>query len=279
MTVLPKRIQLPDSCEHIALCGGPYSNFAAVDAFLSATANIPYRFCLGDLGGFGPQPNRTLDLLRKANVICIQGNYDHAVGFGLRNCGCGYSDPRDRQFAQLSYDYTYAHTSEEHRQWLRELPELIILEWRDRQILLCHGSPDVVNEFVWDTETDNAQIQDFLARHQVNGICATHTGLPWIRTVKRLVGKDGFWFNVGVLGRPAHEGKPHVYYGRLHFPGMATAPMPELVPLTYNVNSVITAMQLEGLPQEFIESLERGVWTTCAEILPAAEKSVQIRAM
>lgn len=277
MTVLPKRIQLPDSCEHIALCGGPYSNFAAVDAFLSATDDMPYRFCLGDLGGFGPQPNRTLDLLRKTDVLCIQGNYDHAVGFGLRDCGCGYSDLRDRQFAQLSYDYTYTHTSEEHRQWLRELPELIIVEWRDHTILLCHGSPDVVNEFVWDTKTDDAQIQDFLARHQVDGICATHTGLPWIRMVKQPSGKGGFWFNVGVLGRPAHEGKPHVYYGRLYFPDTATVPIPELVPLPYNVNAVITAMQLEGLPQEFIESLERGVWTTCAEILPAAEKSVQIR--
>ena len=269
-----QHVQVPDTCDRIALCGGPYSNFAAVDAFLAATADIAHRFCLGDLGGFGPLPNRTLERLRAAGVICLQGNYDHAIGHGLRDCGCGYSDPRDRAFAQLSYDYTYAHTAESHRQWLRELPELIVIEWRNRRILLCHGSPEVVNEFIWETETKDTQIRRFLAHHQVDGICATHTGLPWIRPLSQ---PDGFWFNVGVLGRPAHEGQPHVYYGCLHFSKTATIPRPELIPLTYDVSAVTTAMRSEGLPQEFIDSLEQGVWTTCAEILPTAEKFVKAR--
>ncbi|MEA5466781.1 metallophosphoesterase family protein [Leptothoe sp. PORK10 BA2] len=277
-----QHVQLPDACDRIAVCGGPYSNFAAVDGFLAATADVPYRFCLGDLGGFGPLPDRTLELLRSAGVICLQGNYDHAVGHGLRDCGCGYSDPRDREFAQISYDYTYAHTSADHRQWLQQLPELIILEWRGRNVLLCHGSPDVVNEFVWATETDDAQIQAFLTRYAVDGICATHTGLPWVRNVPRPGDRpnehpDGFWFNVGVLGRPAHEGKRHVYYGYLNFPQGAAGPTPELVPLTYDIDTVTAAMRSEGLPEEFIASLEQGVWTTCAEILPPAEKSVQTR--
>ncbi len=276
MSASVQRVQLPDNCDRIAICGGPYSNFSAVDAFLSATASITHRFCLGDLGGFGPHPNRTLDLLRQAGVTCLQGNYDHAVGHGLRDCGCGYSDPRDREFAQISYDYTYAHTSPDHRQWLQQLPELMVLQWRGRNILLCHGSPDVVNEFVWTTETDDAQIQDFLTRYEVDGICATHTGLPWIRHINS-PGQDGFWFNVGVLGRPAHEGKRHVYYGYLTFPQDAAGPTPELVPLTYDVDTVTTAMRSEGLPEEFIASLEQGVWTTCAEILPTAEKQVQTR--
>ncbi|MEM7063717.1 MAG: metallophosphoesterase [Cyanobacteria bacterium P01_B01_bin.77] len=275
MAVSPKRIRLPDTCNQVALCGGPYSNFAAVDAFLSATAGIAYRFCLGDMGGFGPQPDRTLELLQQAQVICLQGNYDRAVGLGLHDCGCGYSDPRDRKFAQISYDYTYAHTAAPHRQWLQQLPGQLILEWRNCQILLCHGSPDTVNEFIWKTETDDAQIQDFLTRHQVDGICATHTGLPWIGKVHS---PDGFWFNIGVLGRPAHEGKRHVYYGHLNFPRSAQRPIPELRPLTYDVASVTQAMRSEGLPKEFIESLEQGIWTTCSEILPAAERAPQTRA-
>ncbi|MEB3229485.1 MAG: metallophosphoesterase [Leptolyngbyaceae bacterium] len=275
----PQSIQLPDTCEQVVLCGGPYSNFGAVAAFLATTADYSYRFCLGDMGGFGPLPNRTLDLLRQAEIICIQGNYDHAVGFGLRDCGCGYSDPRDRHFAQVSYDYTYAHTAEDHRQWLRELPAQIVLEWRDCRILLCHGSPDVVNEFVWTSETDDARILDFLARHQVDGICATHTGLPWIRPVTQPSGRPGFWGNVGVLGRPAHEGKPHVYYGKLHFPNGTPTPQPELVPLSYDTAPVAAAMRAEKLPSEFIESLERGIWTTCGEILPPAEKMVQPRVL
>ena len=272
MVASVQHIDVPDDCDRIAICGGPYSNFAAVDAFLKTTAAISHRFCLGDLGGFGPQPNRTLELLRESGVICLQGNYDHAVGHGLRDCGCGYSDPRDQAFAQLSYDYTYAHTAESHRQWLRQLPEQILLRWRNCRILLCHGSPNVVNEFVWETETQDTQIRDFLTRHSVDGICATHTGIPWLRWLP-----DGFWFNVGVLGRPAHEGVPHVYHGYLNFPATASLPEPELVSLAYNVGAVTEAMRLEGLPQEFIDSLEQGVWTTCAEVLPIAEKAIRKR--
>jgi len=269
-------LKIPDDCEAIALCGGPYSNFAAVEAFLSETADVAHRICLGDIGGFGPLPNRTISLIREAGLICLQGNYDDAVGNGLRDCGCGYSDPRDRHFAQLSYDYTYAHTAPEHREWMRDLPSLIELHWRERKILLCHGSPDLVNEFVWQSETDEAKVLDYLNRYNVDGICATHSGLPWLRTISRANGTDGFWLNVGVLGRPANTGKQSVSYGLLSYPNRELGLVPEIVSLDYDVAATAAAMRAEGLPEEFVASLETGVWTTCAEILPAAERAMGV---
>lgn len=257
---------------HLALCGGPYSNFAAVEAFLAATQKLAYRFCLGDIGGFGPHPNRTLDLIRQAGVICIQGNYDDAIGNGARDCGCGYADERDRKFAQISYDYTYTHTAAHHREWLKTLPQQTRLQWGDRTLLLCHGSPDRVNEFVWETETSDDRICDYLQRYGVDGICVTHSGLPWIRLVTQANGRPGFWFNVGVLGRPANDGQRHVYYGLLEQRGAGI--YPRLMTLEYNVNAVSTAMREAGLPEEFAESLETGIWTTCAEILPMTEQGV-----
>lgn len=272
MTVEPIDLEIPAERDRIALCGGPYSNFGAVEAFLAKTAAIPHRFCLGDIGGFGPQPNRTLDLLRQADIVCLQGNYDYAIGAGERDCGCGYSDPRDQQFAQISYDYTYAHTAPEHRAWLSTLPQLIRLRWRDAALLLCHGSPDQVNEFVWESTTDDGWIEACLERYGVDGICATHSGIPWVREVP-----GGFWCNVGVLGRPAHEGQPHVYFAELEFaPGVAR-PVPRIVPLEYDPNPVVAAMAAAGLPQEFQESLLSGVWTTCAEVLPEDERVVKVR--
>ena len=257
-------------CVEIALCGGPYSNFAAVEAFLAATQAFEHRFCLGDMGGFGPRPNLTLDLIRQARLVCIQGNYDDAIGNGARDCGCGYSDARDRQFAQLSYDYTYSHTADHHRDWLKSLPTQLLIEWGDRRILLCHGSPDQVNEFVWETQTSDARICEYLQRYNVDGICVTHSGLPWIRSVTQANGRAGFWFNVGVLGRPANNGKRHVYYGLLE--QTKTGITPRLIPLNYDVAAVAATMRTEGLPEEFAESLETGVWTTCAEILPPTEQ-------
>lgn len=267
-------ITLPDECETVALCGGPYSNFAAVEAFLSETSEISHRVCLGDIGGFGPLPNRTIELIRGAGLVCLQGNYDDAVGNGLRDCGCGYSDPRDRHFAQVSYDYTYAHTAVEHREWMRGLPALIELHWRNRKILLCHGSPDSVNEFVWQSETDDAKVLGYLNRYGADGICATHSGLPWLKTVAQSASASGFWMNVGVLGRPANTGEQSVSYALLNFPQQATSPEPKLVALNYDVAATAEVMRAEGLPEEFVASLETGVWTTCAEILPAAERAV-----
>lgn len=272
MTKEMQTVQVPDDCRAIALCGGPYSNFGAVAAFLAETATISHRFCLGDIGGFGPHPNWTLEQLRSAQVQCLQGNYDYAIGHGERDCGCGYTDPQDQCFAQISYDYTFAHTAVTHRAWLRTLPPLIRLVWRDRAVLLCHGSPEVVNNFVWESTTGDRWIEDCLARYDVVGICATHTGIPWMRQVD-----GGFWFNVGVLGRPAHEGSPHVYYGRLELGTGDRAVSPVLVPLGYDVEAVAEQMAAVGLPPEFQDSLRSGVWTTCAEILPPTEKVVRPR--
>lgn len=39
-----------------------------VEALLNETKEIAHRFDLGDIGGFGPLPNRTLELLREADV-------------------------------------------------------------------------------------------------------------------------------------------------------------------------------------------------------------------
>lgn len=246
------------------MCGGPYSNFAAVEAFLAATEGVP-RFCLGDLGGLGPHPDRTIALMRGADVICLQGNYDHAVGFDERDCGCGYVDPRDREYAQIAFDYTAASTTDANKAWLRALPPQILLEWRGRRILLVHGSPDSVNEFVWDSETGDEAVDAWLSREAVDGICATHSGIPWLRRTRR-----GFWCNVGVLGRPAHDGTPRVGYALLQ--AQAAAIEAKLVPLSYDPAPVTNAMRSEGLPEAFAASLECGLWTTCYNVLPPAER-------
>ncbi|MBP9707823.1 MAG: metallophosphoesterase family protein [Oligoflexales bacterium] len=265
-------IKIPDEVEAIALCGGPYNNFSAVEAFLDETKGTAWRFCLGDLGGFGPYPDLTIDLIRKANIICLQGNYDEAVSNSGEECGCGYLDPLDRKFAQISFDYTFTATSEHHKTWMRSLPKHIFLNWRRKKILLCHGSPDQVNEFVFESETKDKKIENWLDTNNVDAIFATHSGLPWVRKVD-----NGYWVNVGVLGRPAHEGRSQVYYCMLHHTMQDNNLRPELKRLNYDPLPVIKGMEDVGLPKEFSEALLKGEWTTCYNILPKAELPVRDR--
>lgn len=251
----------------IAVFGGIYSNHLALEAaILDARARgAEALFCLGDLGAFGPHPDRVFPLLRDNEVQCIQGNYDHSIGNDLADCQCGYTDPRDNHFARLSYAYTFANTAPENRRWMRGLPEQRRLHLGTYRLLLCHGSPRRMNEFLWESTTSRAFLEKLLTEQEADVVLGTHTGIKWHR---RLRGERHF-VNVGVLGRPENDGRTDVWYA------LVTA-RPELevefVPVEYDHERLAAQMREEGLPGEFVETVLTGWWTTCLEVLPAKER-------
>lgn len=194
----------------MAFFGGLYSNYLALDrAIQDARRRGAERlYCLGDLGAFGPYPDRVFPLLKQHQVECIQGNYDHSIGNGLEDCQCGYTDPRDNHFARISYRYTYDNTSDENREWMRDLPPQRMLEIDGLRILLCHGSPRKTNEFLWESSTSTAFLNRLADQYAVDAILCTHTGIHWARSLSQ----DRLFANVGVLGRPENDGTPKVWY-------------------------------------------------------------------
>src|SRR4030065_467593 len=88
----------------VAVFGGVYSNYLALEATLedARQRDVEAIFCLGDMGAFGPHPDRVFPLLREAGVLAIQGNYDDSMAAGKEDCGCGDTDPRDNHFARIS---------------------------------------------------------------------------------------------------------------------------------------------------------------------------------
>src|SRR5439155_11723462 len=124
--------------QRIALFGGIYNNHLALAAALAdaQSRHVDAIFCLGDMGAFGPHPDRVFPPWREHNVQCIQGNYDNSVGNGLADCQCGYTDPRDNHFARLSYAYTFANTSLANREWLRHLPAQLRIKVGRYELLL-----------------------------------------------------------------------------------------------------------------------------------------------
>jgi predicted phosphodiesterase len=257
------------SATRIACLGGVYSNYLALEVALADARRrgVEQIYCLGDFGAFGPHPDRTLDLLRSAEVIAIQGNYDNSIGHELDDCQCGYTDPRDNHFAQISYDYTLAGTSAEHRAWMRSLPEQLWIELAGRRVLLCHGSPRRMNEFLWESTTSTHFLDHLADEHQADVLLGTHTGIKWRRDLPR--GRQ--FINVGVLGRPENDGSTHVWYTLLTGAddGEISA---EYVPVAYDHERLAREMAAEGLPDEFSETILTGWWTTCLEVLPAKER-------
>jgi uncharacterized Fe-S cluster-containing radical SAM superfamily protein/predicted phosphodiesterase len=251
----------------IAVCGGPYANPHALRAMLrDARARGCERVCcLGDLGGFGADCDGIRPLLRQFGVECIAGNYDIAIGRGDSDCGCGYSDPRDNEFAQVVYDYTRTHTSAAFARWMDELPG----EHRERiggcDVHMVHGSPLAVNDFMWESLPD-AELRERVAASGADVLLCTHTGLPWQRRI------DGtLVVNVGAVGRPANDGRTETWYAVVDLDDGAAGA--ELVPVAYDWRAQAAEMRAAGLPDAFAQTIETGWWTTCLEVVPPRERA------
>jgi hypothetical protein len=254
----------------VALLGGLYSNHLALaEALRIARARGAEQvIALGDFGAFGPHPDRTVEVLRAERLPAIQGNYEESLSNGADDCHCGYTDPRDNEYAQISYDYTRENTAAEHKRWMGTLPGHIRLAVGARRVLLCHGSPRRINEFLWASTTPEPFIRKLLRDFDADLVACTHTGLHWSRFVEKGRGV----VNVGALGRPANDGRTNVWFTMLEAEdgGGVRA---EFVPVAYDHERLAREMEGEGLPAEFVETVRTGYWTTCLEILPSRERA------
>jgi len=248
--------------------GGVYSNSFALEEAIADARNrgAEALYCLGDVGAFGPHPDRAAALLKSEGIPVVRGNYDDSIAQGLDDCQCGYTDPRDNHYARLSYQYTLRNTSLEHREWMADFPTEIRFRLGDFEVLACHGSPRQTNEFLWESTTPTHFLEKLGRDYRADVILGTHTGIPW----KRQWAGSGWYVNVGALGRPPNDGSPQVRYAMIEATGTELAV--EFVDLSYDHGALAAEMRAEALPEEFVETVLTGWWTTCLEVLPAKER-------
>ena len=113
-----------------------HSNLEAFEAILEdAPSGLPV-WCLGDVVGYGPNPNECVELLRSLDHECIVGNHDWAV--------MGKVDLDDfNPDAKFSVNWTRDELKAENLSYLENLPVSLV---RD-QFTLVHGSP---REPIWE---------------------------------------------------------------------------------------------------------------------------------
>lgn len=253
----------------VAVFGGVYSNHLALAAAIrdAKLREVDAMVCLGDLGAFGPNPDRVFPILHSNDVSVVKGNYDDSISRGLDDCQCGYTEPRDNYYARLSYQYTFKNTSAKNRAWMGTFPDEIRFQLGDLTVLACHGSPRQMNEFLWESTTPTHFLDMLSREHKTDVIVSTHTGIHW----ERRWGDFNAYVNVGALGRPANDGRTEVWYSVLEAEGQDLAV--EFVPVTYDHEALAREMRDEELPEEFVETILTGWWTTCLEILPGKERA------
>ena len=107
-------------------------------------------YCLGDLVGYGASPNEVTERIRAEGIPTIMGNYDDGVGFDRDECGCAYRDPIDKELGDRSLVWTQGAHHRREKAFLRTLSKELRFEADGKRMLLVHGSPRKMNEYLFE---------------------------------------------------------------------------------------------------------------------------------
>lgn len=253
--------------------GGPYSNHHALDALVSEAARRgipPSRIVsTGDLVAYCADPASVVAAIRALGIRFIRGNCEEQVGADAQDCGCGFAPGGSCDRASAAW---YAHAlrelDDEARAFLGAAPRHLFLDLNGRRLAVVHGSAAVTNRFVFAATPFAAKAMDLDALG-VDGIVAGHCGLPFTQ-----VEKGRFWHNPGALGMPANDGTPRVWFSVLRAGAVPGVIEIEHAALSYDCTGAAQAMRAAGLPVDYADTLETGLWPNC-DILPKAERKRQ----
>ena len=144
-----------------------HANLTALEAVLADAGHIEAVWCLGDLVGYGPDPNECVERVAALpNLRCVMGNHDAAA---LRQIEVDAFNPE----ARAALLWTQQRLSATNLTFLESLPEMIEVD----QITLVHGSPrQPVWEYLLDTRTATINFDYFETLYCFVG----HTHLPVI---------------------------------------------------------------------------------------------------
>jgi predicted phosphodiesterase len=242
-----------------ALISDIHGNRLALEAVLDDIVGrgVDAIYCLGDLVGYGPDPNGVIDLVRAQGIPTLMGNYDDGVGWGRADCGCYYATPDARRIGEASYAFTVATVTDDRRAFLRDLPQERHIELGDAAIHMVHGSPRKINEYLM-RDRDARTFLRLGEAEADDALVFGHTHEQWHR-----VYGGTLFVAVGSVGRPK-DGDPRAMYTVLRAPepdgGQSPPPVEvEAVRVGYDVEAVALTVVAAGLPGELAESVRRGM--------------------
>jgi diadenosine tetraphosphatase ApaH/serine/threonine PP2A family protein phosphatase len=241
----------------IAIMGGVYGNVPALQACLEDALVMNAGVCafLGDMIGFCGHSDETVALVKSHFQVVIAGNREHNAARGDLSCGCGHADAQDEKYGCIAHQYSLHSLCAANAQWFGVLPEKAIIQTGLGNVLLCHGSPDQTNEFLYEDRLVNARLESWLRTYDAVGMACTHTGFPWVRQI------DGkrFAVNCGSVGKSDNDGDPAVHYALLR-PDSGTYRI-EIRRVEYDHVAWAAQLAREGVDPVFVTPIRTGTWT------------------
>jgi predicted phosphodiesterase len=237
----------------VAVISDIHANWHALEAVADAIdQETPDEiWCLGDVVGYGPQPNECCDWTSAHAHVCLAGNHDLGV-LGTLDIAA-FSDD-----AAAAARWTQGVLNDDARRYLATLEPSA----RRNGVALYHGSPrDPIWEYVLSYEAAGEAIEESPADVTVIG----HSHLPIAIGEGELVGGhagngvevelDGRWLlNPGSVGQP-RDGDPHAAWLLLDLEARHAS----FRRATYDVEKTQTEMRDVGLPDVLANRLSLGV--------------------
>lgn len=141
-----------------------HANLAALEAVLEDAGHFDAVWCLGDLVGYGPDPNECVARIEELDATTVVGNHDCAALGRL-------SLEQFNQDARTANAWTREQLTSESRAYLESLPKRV----ETGDYTLVHGSPrEPTWEYILDVERARVNFQHYETR-----ICLVgHTHVP-----------------------------------------------------------------------------------------------------
>jgi len=221
-----------------------HSNLTAFQAVIENLPTYDELYCLGDVVGYGPQPNEVVEKLQQLRpTMVLMGNHDYAVATGDVE---GFSSN-----ATTAIKWTRRVASEPSLEYLSALKPSARIEREGRTLGLFHGSPrDPLMEYVFPALTERA-VRGFVEMAAAKIVLLGHTHMPMM-----------YRFNGGVLANPGSVGQPRDGDPRASF-ALLTITQDEITfdvqRVEYDIRSVAERIIDSGLPSFLAERLYMGV--------------------
>ena len=235
-----------------------HANLEALQAVLAEAGHFDHTLVLGDVIGYGADPNAVVDRLRQIErVTFIRGNHDK-VGAGLETVS-GFN-----HLARQAIQWTATALTDGNRSWVAALPRGPVQI--DDLVEICHGSPFDEDVYIFD-ELDVRQA--FTSGHRP--LCLFgHTHVPAAfslaaATLQPVGPPRGTRFeiplhagtrylvNCGAVGQP-RDGDPRAAYGVVD----TSARTVTVVRVEYDVPLAQAKILAAGLPEVLAQRLAIG---------------------
>lgn len=202
--------------------------------------------CGGDLVGYGAHPNEVVQLIRERKFPVVMGNYDDGVGYGRPECGCAYKDPTMAELGLASLVWTQLAVTPNNKAYLRGLLGRLELVAHGKMVLMVHGSPRRINEYLFEDRPEES-LGCLFETERADIIPCGHTHLPYVRKVGKSV-----LANAGSVGKPK-DGDPRAGYVLVEIGEDGVKA--EIRRVEYDVEAAARAIEATELPSEFAASI------------------------